>query len=330
MSKMANSVYFLSVALLSLFAFACEKPDNSSLPDVITLAVAEASKFKVLCGGHVSDDGGKPVTEKGVLIGKTDNPSVDGERIPMGDGAGLFKQWIEDLASGTVYYFCAYAVNEIGTAYGAVKDIKTQDTITDIDGNIYAVVEIGDQTWMAENLKTSKYRNGNPIPNVPDTQEWFDMTSGAYCYFNNDQSNSLVYGKLYNWFALMDERGICPEGWEPPNIDDWMELIQFAGGMEVAGLNLKHKGFDFWEESSGFIAFPGGKDSFGFAALPGGYRTPNIFHGIKQFCAFWTSTEQHDGHMPNYILMNSGMNRAFVNMMFKSKGSSVRCIRKEN
>ncbi len=307
-------------------AASCQKPDNSTIPDVITLTVSEISENKIFCGGQVKSDGGKEVTERGVLIGRTDNPSADGNRIAMGSGLGLFQQWIENLNPGTDYYFCAYAVNEKGTAFGEVKAIQTKDIVTDVDGNIYTTVKIGDQTWMAENLKTIKYRNGDHIPNVTNQQEWIDFTSGAYCYYNNNLSNAFIYGNIYNWFALMDDRGLCPEGWNAPDIDDWMELIDFAGGLEFAAVSLKHKGLDFWE-------YPnlGANNTTGFTALPGGQLSSSDFHGINRFSTFWTSTEQQEGFMANYILMNSGMTRVFINMMFINYGHSVRCVKqKEN
>ncbi len=328
MKTKPNSVWhFLTIAFLLLANTACEKQEEATLPDVITIMVSDIGTNGVVSGGQVNSDGGKPVTEKGVFIGKTENPSVDGIRVPMGEGTGFFSQPIENLDSGTIYHLCAYAVNEIGTAYGSVKAFKTLEVVTDIDGNSYGVVDIGNQTWMAENLKTSKYRNGDPIPNITNEQEWFDLASGAFCYYNNEQSNNLIYGKLYNWHGMMDERGICPEGWEPPDKDDWMELIAFAGGISNAGVGLKHKGFDFFESPN-----VGANNSTGFTALPGGYRVSNGFFGINRFAVFWSATvhDEHDNAMAYYITLGYNSQQAFVVPMFKSLGHSVRCIKKEN
>ncbi len=328
MKTKPNSVlFFLSVALLLLAAAACEKTDDATLADVITLMVSDIGTNKAISGGQVNSDGGKPVTERGVFIGKTENPSVDGISIAMGAGTGFFEDKIENLDPGTNYHLCAYAVNEIGTAYGSVKAFKTLDVVTDIDGNSYEVVDIGNQTWMAENLKTSKYRNGDPIQQVDDEEEWFLIEStGAFCYYDDDQNNNLVYGKLYNWHAVGDERGICPEGWKIPDNNDWMELVAFAGGQEIAGSGLKHKGFKYWE-----IPNVGATNTTGFTALPGGYRVGNGFFSKGKFAHFWSATvhPEHDGNMAYYLSVNFDNTHAIVWHLYKRVGHSVRCVKND-
>jgi uncharacterized protein (TIGR02145 family) len=325
MSRIENSTFFLSLMLFLFAITACEKADNSTIPAVITLGITEIGTDKVLCGGQVNNDGGKSITERGVLIGKSENPLLDGTMIPMGAGMGLFNQWVENLDPGTNYHLCAYAVNETGTAYGEVKAIKTRGIITDIDGNSYSVVDIGNQTWMGENLKTSKYRNGNPIPQVLNDEDWHNLESGAFCYYDNNPSNGLIYGKLYNWYAMMDERGICPEGWEQPDNNDWMELIDFAGGLQNAGASLKQKGFDLWEPPN-----VDARNSTGFTALPAGVRVRDGFFSIKQIANFWSATEYDEHANWQAYLSSVGYNHsgAYVVPVGKNYGQSVRCIKK--
>ncbi len=115
--------------------------------------------------------------------------------------------------------------------------LKAQTTVTDIDGNVYRTVKIGTQVWMAENLKTTKYRNGDPIANVTNGASWKALTTGAYCWYNNDAENKVTYGGLYNWFVVADSRKIAPTGWHVPTDAEWTVLTDFLGGLKVAVVN---------------------------------------------------------------------------------------------
>jgi uncharacterized protein (TIGR02145 family) len=110
------------------------------------------------------------------------------------------------------------------------NEIPVEDSVTDIDGNVYSTVTIGTQVWMKENLKATKYDNGDPIPNISDGTQWQALTEGAYCYYENSVSSANTYGLLYNWYAVNDSRNICPEGWHVPTTSDWNTLVSFAGG----------------------------------------------------------------------------------------------------
>ncbi len=114
-------------------------------------------------------------------------------------------------------------------------------TVSDIDGNIYKIVTIGNQTWTKSNLNVSRYRNGDPIPQVQDPSQWANLTTGAWCYYNNDPANGLIYGKLYNWYAVNDPRGIAPIDWHVPSDAEWTILTDFLGGINVAGGKMKAK-----------------------------------------------------------------------------------------
>ena len=108
--------------------------------------------------------------------------------------------------------------------------LEAQTTVTDIDVNVYRTVKIGTQVWMAENLKTIKYRNGDPIPKVTVNASWVDLATGAYCWYNNDAANKATYGGLYNWFAVTDSRKIAPKGWHVASDAEWTILTDFLGG----------------------------------------------------------------------------------------------------
>jgi uncharacterized protein (TIGR02145 family) len=174
-------------------------------------------------------------------------------------------------------------------------DIPTQNhTITftfipctDADGNNYSIVQIGSQIWMAENLKTTKYRNGDPIPNVTDNVARGGLTTGAYCNWGNDLSNANTYGRLYNWYAVSDNRNLAPTSWHVPTDSEWTTLTDFLGGAEVAGGKLKETGASHWHSPN-----TGATNETGFSAVPGG---SSIFSGtfvsIGSEGARWSSTE---------------------------------------
>ena len=118
------------------------------------------------------------------------------------------------------------------------KNIPTESfptSVTDIDGNVYLTTKIGNQVWMAENLKVTHYQNGDNILEITDNAGWVNSSAGAYCSYEYSKSNSNVYGYLYNWYAINDSRNIAPTGWHIPTFADWTELITHLGGEEIAG-----------------------------------------------------------------------------------------------
>jgi uncharacterized protein (TIGR02145 family) len=172
---------------------------------------------------------------------------------------------------------------------GCKKD-DDKSTVTDTDGNVYHTVTIGTQTWMAENLKVTKYRNGDTIPNVTDTTEWYNLSTGAYCDYENTASNSSVYGKLYNWYALADSRNIAPAGWHVASDAEWTTLTTFLGG-EVGG-KLKEKGTAHWLSPN-----EGATNETGFTALPAGCRgSVGYFYYLGSYAYFWSSTEYNGSY----------------------------------
>ena len=126
----------------------------------------------------------------------------------------------------------------------SVPDITASEehTITDIDGNVYRTIRIGDQEWMSENLKTTRYNDGQPIPNITDNSQWVNLTTPGYCWYNNNLSNKEIYGGLYNWYAV-SAGNLAPEGWHVPSEAEWVSLIQFLGGEAIAGSRLEQMGF---------------------------------------------------------------------------------------
>ncbi len=200
---------------------------------------------------------------------------------------------------------------------------KTQPPV-DPEGYTYKTIIIGQQEWMAENLRTTKYSDGSAIENAVDSSAWQNNTEGAYSWYNNRIDNKENYGALYNWHAVNNPKGLCPPGWSVPSDEDWQELSVFLGGDDVAGDKLKEKGTAHWAKPNT------GTNESGFAARGGGFRPENgIFPqiSIKRFIGqFWSSTADGNNAALNRVLVSSLSNFA-SNSESKQTGSSVRCIK---
>lgn len=179
--------------------------------------------------------------------------------------------------------------------------IVEEDPITDIDGNVYKTINIGNQRWMVENLNVSHFRNGDPIPEAKTKTQWaLAGTDGkpAWCYYNNDPGNASTYDKLYNWYALNDPRGQEPEGWRVPSTKEWAKLIDYLGGDDIAGNKLK--------SMSGWDSSGNGDNSSRFTGLPGGGRLINgDFSDLGRAGIWWSSTENTAITAYGYNLNNS-------------------------
>jgi uncharacterized protein (TIGR02145 family) len=194
-------------------------------------------------------------------------------------------------------------------------------TVADIDGNVYPTVVIGSQVWMAQNLRTTRYRNGDDIPNEPDVETWTNLTSGAWVHYNNNAQFEMPYGKLYNWYAVTDNRRVCPAGWRTPDISDWTVLVDYLGGAGVAGGKLKEAGLEHWTAPN-----TGATNSSGFTALPGGFHYVNGSINMGSYAAFWTS-EEYDANNGSSRDMYSTQDTVLSNGFFKADGLSVRCVK---
>lgn len=198
---------------------------------------------------------------------------------------------------------------------------QREGVLTDIDGNIYNSVFIGEQEWMRENLRTTRYKDGVPIPNLPAANEWTAVNAPAYAWYNNDISHKDSYGALYNWFAVASGN-LCPSGWRMPTDTDWEELTDFLGGQSIAGGKLKESGTSNWNSPNSDAT-----NSSGFSALPGGYRWSRgnyVELGINGY--WWSGTECTDTHSWSRTLY-TGNSKIYRSFFIKNKGFSVRCIK---
>jgi uncharacterized protein (TIGR02145 family) len=300
----------------------------SILPTITTTMITSVSTSSVAGGGHISSDGGAPITEKGVCWSTNQNPTISDNKTIDGAGIGIYESLISGLTLDVTYYTRAYATNSQGTAYGdqiifTLTSGGLSVAVSDIDGNIYHSVTIGTQTWMVENLRTTKYRNGDQIINVTDNTEWAGLTGGSYCWYRNDISNKPVYGALYNWYAVGDIRNIAPAGWHVASDDEWKALSDFLGGSTVAGGKMKETGITHWDSPNSYAT-----NESGFTAVAGGFRDQYAgfeFRGIESH--WWSSSLGKTDPTPIYWALSVGNTRTYQLQSSKGTGFSVRCIK---
>lgn len=337
---MRKSHFFVKVISVALcMFFRCgENPTGGTgkVPEVTTTEIGDITDTTARCGGTVTSDNEAVVTARGVCWSTDQNPTIADDTTHDSTGVGRFTSKITGLTPETTYYVRSYATNREGTGYGSSVSFTTlpSGTVTDIDGNRYKTITIGDQLWMAENLKVTHYRNGDPIPNITFGFNWIYLTTGAYCHYFNNESYTSTYGCLYNWYAVNDSRNIAPEGWHIPTDEEWKELEMFLGMSQSKaddigwrgtneGGKLKETGSDHWLNPN-----TGATNESGFTALPGGYRLADgFFGGIESDALFWSSTEfsSLDGWYRALNFSRSGVNRTYG--IGKRGGLSIRCIK---
>ena len=182
-------------------------------------------------------------------------------------------------------------------------------------------VQIGTQAWTKYNLRVNRYRNGDTIPQVQDPTEWSNLTTGAWCWYNNDSTNDQVYGKLYNWYAVNDPRGLAPNGFSIPASSDWDILTGYLGGTSVAGAAMKEAGLSHWLSPN-----TGATNSSGFTAFGGGIRSGIQFEELNSTGYYWDSTayDSTNAYQEQVSKGSTSCNR-YYNL--KKCGCSVRLIK---
>jgi uncharacterized protein (TIGR02145 family) len=423
---MKNLVKIIGIILTLFIYSSCKKTPGP--PVLSTASVSAITSISAVSGGNVTDDGGVPVTSRGVCWNTTDNPLLTDNKTSDSEGAGSFTSNITGLNPNTNYFVRAYATNSKGTSYGsavsfqtsgakplltsssashistssanlngivnpnsmittvtfeygltsnygniktAIQSPVTGSTLTDVsadltgltpettyhfrinatneigttnsndltfttysvvdaDNNLYHSVTIGTQTWMTENLKTTRYSDGTPIPLLADNTAWAVTVTGAYCDYNNTPEISTTYGRIYNWYvgdnnaatkiASNGGKNVCPTGWHVPGDAEWTTLMAYLGGENGAGSKLRETGTAHWTTSTGAT------NESGFTALPAGSRfASGGFTGLGTSSNFWSSTP--------YPLYNNGVvwytlgYKLSTGSIQKKTGYSVRCIR---
>lgn len=329
--------FFLLIHLLT----SCEK-DKTNTGPVITApilgpitAVTNLTSISASSGGIITSDGGSEVSARGICWNTNPNPTISlTTKSINGSGTGSFVSFMTSLNPATTYYIRAYASNNAGTAYSDQDTFTTRPpenavfnpnltygSVSDYEGNIYKTIVIGTQTWMAENLRTTVYQNGDSIPNGRNNN--WNSSTPAYAVFENKEINNTKYGKLYNWFAVTDPRNLCPVGWHVPSETEMITLENFLGGTNVAGGKLKSIS-SLWKYPNA-----GATNESGFSGLPGGVKEANgSFREISENGNLWTSTEEQGfGWQARFRYLSYANKNLFKYYYNKNNGYAVRCVK---
>jgi len=331
---------FIAVVLLVVFFNSC-KPDEP----VIELPVATLESVTNVTSGAASYScivSGIDLISCGVCWDTIVFPKITNSKTDDGNSNGNYTGQITGLLSETTYYVRAYATNSSGTTYSNSITIDTYTSsfagiLTDVEGNEYELISIGDQIWTSENLRTTKYNDGANIPIVSDSLQWVNLTTGAMCYYdNNFDDNSSVNGALYNFFVIETDM-LCPDGYHVPTSQEWtvMENYLINNGYNYDGSISGNKiakslaSAEGWLED-GEIGNVGnnqiGNNSTEFNAYPAGIRSGTAaFLSIDANACFWTSTSINSTYCYNKDIFHTSP-EVFLNENLKSEGFSVRCV----
>jgi uncharacterized protein (TIGR02145 family) len=307
---------------------------------VITQSTGSITSISAQVEAYITNYGGDVIIAFGFCWDINPNPTtaLSTKTYITGGGENPFTPFattFSRLKPGTTYFIRAYAINTTGTIYGNELNFTTKalnvdigfnpyldyGTVSDIEGNVYKTITIGTQTWMAENLKSTKYNNGDIIgTTVPDTLNLYNIEDPKYQWaYNGDESLVAVYGRLYTWYAVSDSRNICPKGWHVPSVGEWTILQDFLG-QDVAGGKLKESGLAHWYDPN-----TGATNETGFTALPGGYRWTSDFSYFGLGGSWWSALEL------NGNAWSWSTHYAYGNIVktgnYKKSAHSVRCIK---
>lgn len=343
----------LSAGTFFLFNSCDSGPDPIDNPDgieLVTTAITEITKNSAQSGGTITYTGTETIISRGVCYGTTSSPDIYHSTIFSGQGTGEFLSSINGLQASTHYYVRAYAMIGDTTYYGNQLEFETLEnsyqynTMSDIEGNEYRTIEIGSQTWMADNLRTEKYKDGTEITLVEDSLTWYQLTIPAYCYYHNQEATyKASMGALYNYFVVETGK-LCPDGWHIPTSAEWQTLLDHlsANGYNYDGTTVSNKvaiamsTWEGWGYSTG-MGCPGNNDyqfmhnASGFSARPAGFRFPLSPAIFGSYLYLGTQTgwwaDEFNETLGNNVVIDNLSPMVTITGQFKVAGKSVRCLK---
>jgi len=345
----SNTTYYLRAYATNLYGTAYgnqitfSTPINpDDLPVVVTNEVTEITTNTALSGGIVTDIGATAVSSRGVVWSTTPTPTISSTGVTInGANSGTFTSEISNLSPNTTYYLRAYATNLQGTSYGEEFTFTTSpllysagNGVTAFDGSHYNSVLINNQEWTSSNLNVTTYNDGTTIPQAQSAATWASLTTGAWCYYSFQTSNGLVYGKLYNWYAIAGiwneasktdaslRKKLAPTGWHISTTAEWTALGDFLGGAGNAGGFIKEAGTAHWLTPN-----TGSTNSTGLTALPGGNcSTAGVSGGLGSSGNWWCSDEYNtvNAWCSGLVSNTKNLSSAPIN---KKTGYSVRLVK---
>lgn len=348
----------LLFTLISVFISCTDSEDdqktteNQTIAEITTKNVTEITFENAISGGIISTNGNAEITEKGILINANEIPVVgNSTRITNSTQNNDFDVNISNLEPNTSYNIRAYAINEIGVGYGESINFTTTDLlvqgngVTDIDNNQYPTIIYDGDEWSTKNLEVEKYRNGDVIPQVQDQTQWENLTTGAWCYYENNSANGTTYGKLYNYHAVNDPRGLAPQGWHVATGGDYFRLTNFLidNGFNCSPTDTTNSlgkaiaSTTLWSPTgvspngcsplSGSLA---DNNRSGFNALPAGSRdSSGIFNDITGATRWWTGGSSASNQFIDFVDLIGHLRTGFrdTGSALQVSGMSVRIVK---
>jgi len=319
---------FYTIIILNVFlllAISCDKTDPEIAKESVTLSVELISNITESTAdvtGKISYDGYTKATAVGICWSTKENPTISDFKIMDGTGVGIFISELRGLQPRTIYYVRVYASTNTETYYGNSLSFKTKSNSVDGDGNEYQIVTIGTQNWLAENLRTTKFNDGTPIPLVTDKEAWAQLTESGYCWYDNDKAKyGETYGALYNYYAVKSGK-LCPKGWHVPSDEERLILSNHFGDDSLIGGKLKETGTKHWASPN-----TGASNEVGFTALPGGFRNPEGEFFEVGVSGLWWSDTKHSTDVAFSYLIYSDNSAGYTRHRNYRNGLSIRCIR---
>lgn len=315
--------------------------ENQTVVEIVTKEATNISYEGAKSGGIITDNGNAVITERGLVINEDEIPDIENSLRQMTtSNDNDFDINLFNLEPNTSYNIRAYAINEIGVGYGETKNFTTTDLlvqgngVTDIDNNQYPTIIYDGYEWSTKNLDVEHYRNGDLIPQVQDTNEWANLTTGAWCYYENNSANGAIYGKLYNYHAVNDPRGLVPQGWHVATGGDYSRLRTF---LIENGFNCTDNNTDNYlgkSVASKTLWSPTGvspnacsplngnledNNSSGFNGLPSGSRdSSGVFNSITGAASWWTGGSSVSNQYIDFVDLVGHIRPAF-----RSNGSAL-------
>jgi uncharacterized protein (TIGR02145 family) len=342
---------YVGIGLILLSLIACERDEPVKNLLITTGDITVFAEGIYIFRGTIVGIGEQEISKYGFCWSKSADPVVDESSICLGttNHEGSFSYTVYDFEANTTYYVRAFAIAGSTIFYGEEKSFTTPEIlvpiVVDIDKNIYYSVTIGDQVWMSDNLKATRYPDGSLIPHVEDQQAWFNfvMYSQAYCWYENYGAIGATYGALYTWPAAMhiiseddikpgNVQGVCPDGWHLPSDSEWKQLEMYLGmsfvesdeegwrGTDEGG-KMKHQGTVHWQAPN-----TGATNESNLTALPSGWRDgAGYFNNLGTATRFWSSSKRGDYAWIRELDNNSS--QIFRTTKGLYEGISVRCIK---
>jgi uncharacterized protein (TIGR02145 family) len=351
MMKSFKVKIWIGIVIILFSLTMCKRIEPENILVITTDDIEIFSEGIYIFKGTIVSIGDEEITDHGFCWSESMNPVLDETSIRLGPRKfpGGFSSTKYGFLPGTTYYVKAWVITNSIPHYGEEKSFTTPETLVsptlDLDGNIYYSVNIGDQTWMTDNLKVTCYPDGSPIPLIRDQAVWYNFgrEAQAYCWYENYAAIGTLYGALYTWTAAMNGseasdsnpgtvQGVCPDGWHIPGDSEWKQLEMFLGMSQteaneknwrgtVEGDKMKSEGTIYWDSPN-----TGATNESGFNAYAGGWRNGDgYFRNFGISAGFWTSSKTGDYAWMRRLDNNSS--RVYRNFAGLYEGHSVRCIK---